>query len=375
MKEISECTILIVDDTEENIDILLEALSDDYGISVAMDGETALEILKEEIPDIILLDIIMPGMDGYDICKKIKENKETTDIPIIFLTAIAEIESKAKGFELGAVDYITKPFEILEVKARIRTHLSLKLAKYELSQKNKILEQKTIELENAFNELEAFSYTVSHDLKAPIRAIEAYVKMILEEKNEKLQSNTKEIVNKVNDICGNTITMIENLLKYSKMTNLEICREMIDISKIFKLTFEQYRTIYSERIIEFEFETGMPIVWVDSTLIKQVISNIISNAVKFTENEYKASIIAGCKKDKKEYVFYVKDNGAGIDMEFSGKLFGVFQRLHSQEEFSGNGIGLAIVRKIIQKHEGRTWIEGKVNQGATIYFTLPAYND
>lgn len=375
MKEISEYTILIVDDTEENLDILVEALSDDYGISVAMDGETALETLKEEVPDIILLDIIMPGMDGYDICKKIKENKETADIPVIFLTAISEIESKAKGFELGAVDYITKPFEVLEVKARIRTHLSLKFAKYELSEKNKILEQKTIELENAFNELEAFSYTVSHDLKSPIREIEAYVKIMLQEKNEKLQTNTKEIINKVNDICDNTITMIENLLGYSKMNNLEICKEMIDISKIFKLTFEQYKTIYSERNIEFEFETGMPMVWADSTLIKQVISNIISNAVKFTKNEYKASIIVGCKKDKEEYVFYVKDNGAGIDMEFSGKLFGVFQRLHSQEEFSGSGVGLAIIRKIIQKHEGRTWIEGKVNEGTTIYFTLPNYKN
>jgi light-regulated signal transduction histidine kinase (bacteriophytochrome) len=159
------------------------------------------------------------------------------------------------------------------------------------------------------------------------------------------------------------------------MTNLEICREIIDISKIFESTFEQYKTIYSERLIEFEFETGMPKVWADSILINQVISNIISNAIKFTKKECKASIIVGCKKDKKEYVFYVKDNGAGIDMEFSGKLFGVFQRLHSQDEFSGNGIGLAIVRKIIQKHEGRTWIEGKVNEGATIYFTLPAYND
>lgn len=375
MEEISECTILIVDDTEENLDILVEALSDDYGISVAMDGETALEILKEEVPDIILLDIIMPGMDGYNVCKKIKENKETADIPIIFLTAITEIESKARGFELGAVDYITKPFEILEVKARIRTHLSLKLAKYELSEKNKILEQKTTELENAFNELEAFSYTVSHDLKSPLRAIEAYVKIIFEEENKKLPSNTKEIISKVNDICGNTITMIESLLKYSKMTNLEICREIIDISKIFKSTFEQHKAIYPERIIEFEFETGMPKVWADSILIKQVISNIISNSVKFTKNEYKASIIAGCKKDEAEYVFYVKDNGAGIDMEFSGKLFGVFQRLHSQDEFHGNGIGLAIVRKIIQKHGGRTWIEGNVNEGATSYFTLPAHID
>ena len=375
MKKISECTVLIVDDTEENLDILVEALSDDYGISVAMDGETALENLKMEIPDIILLDIMMPGMDGYEVCRKIKANKDTQDIPVIFLTAITEIESKARGFKLGAVDYITKPFEILEVKARVRTHLALKLAKYELSEKNRILEEKTVELQSAVNELEAFSYTVSHDLKSPLRAIEAYTKMISEEENEKLNDNTKEMVHNVKSICSNMIKMIENLLKYSKMTNLEICKGPVDINEIFQLTFKQYKAIYIDRFIQFEFETGIPVVLADPILIKQVISNIISNAVKFTKNEEKAHIVIGCKRGTDEYIFYVKDNGVGIDMEFSGKLFEIFQRLHSQDEFDGNGIGLATVRKIIQKHGGRAWIEGKVNEGTTIYFTLQANLD
>lgn len=375
MKKLSECTILIVDDTEENLDILVEALSDDYGISVAMDGETALENLKMEIPDIILLDIMMDGMDGYEVCRQIKASERTEDIPIIFLTAITEIESKARGFELGAVDYITKPFEILEIKARVRTHLSLKVAKHELSEKNKVLKEKTVALQAAFNELEAFSYTVSHDLKSPLRAIEAYTKIILEEENEKSYSNTSEMVHNVKNICGNMIEMIENLLKYSKMTNLEICKEPVDISEIFKVTFVQHKAIYQDKAIQFEFETGIPVVLADPILMKQVISNIISNSVKFTRNEDKALIIIGCKRGINEYIFYVKDNGVGIDMEFSGKLFAIFQRLHSQDEFEGHGIGLATVRKIIQKHGGRTWIEGKVNEGTTIYFTLPTNID
>lgn len=132
MTEFSECKILIVEDIEANIDILMDALGDDYDVSVAMDGETALENMEIEVPDIILLDIMMPGMDGYEVCSRIKANKAMAEIPIIFLTAMTDINSKTKGLELGAVDYITKPFEILEVKDKVNTYLSLKSVKYKL---------------------------------------------------------------------------------------------------------------------------------------------------------------------------------------------------------------------------------------------------
>lgn len=371
MKKLSECTVLIVDDTEENLDILVETLADDYEVSVAMDGENALESVEEEVPDIILLDIMMPGMDGYEVCRRIKANKKTKDIPVIFLTAVTDIDSKAKGFELGAVDYITKPFEILEVKARVRTHLSLELTKYELAEKNESLQQKTLELQTVVDELKAFSYTVSHDLKSPLRAIKTYCNIILEEHNENLDIDTNETLHNINNICSNMIIMIEKLLEYSRMAHLSINKEKVNISEMFSLTFEEYSSICPERFIRFEFETGMPIVLADPVLIRQAIYNIISNAIKFTRNKEKALIIAGCKKGKGEYIFYVKDNGVGINMEFSKKLFGIFQRLHSSDEFEGNGIGLATVRKIIQRHGGRTCIEGKVNEGAVVYFTLP----
>ncbi|AFA48536.1 response regulator [Acetobacterium woodii] len=145
MKKLSECSILIVDDTEINVDILVEALGDDYELAVAMDGESALEIIEMELPDLILLDIMMPGMSGYEVCEVLKKNPVTANIPIIFLTAMTDIVSKTKGFEAGAVDYITKPFEIMEVKARVQTHLFIKIAKNQLALQNELLEQRVLE--------------------------------------------------------------------------------------------------------------------------------------------------------------------------------------------------------------------------------------
>ncbi len=189
MKKLSECMVLIVDDTEANVDILVEAFGDDYEISVAMDGESALENIGMELPDIILLDIMMPDMDGYELCRRIKENKATAEIPIIFLTAMTDIVSKTKGFELGAVDYIIKPFEILEVKARVHTHLSLRLAQYELSKQNELLEIKVIERTKELNltqeaTIEAMACLAEYrdpETGGHIKRTKNYIKILAEE--------------------------------------------------------------------------------------------------------------------------------------------------------------------------------------------------
>ena len=171
------------------------------------------------------------------------------------------------------------------------------------------------------------------------------------------------------------ISMIGKLLEYSTTASLEICKKSVNMSEMFSSMFAQMKSIYSERFIEFEFETGLPPVLADPILLKQVVYNLLSNAIKFTRNREKALIVVGCKMGVGEYIFYVKDNGVGINMEFSAKLFGIFQRLCSPDEFEGNGIGLATVRKIIQRHGGKTWIEGKVNDGVTVYFTLPSISE
>jgi putative two-component system response regulator len=145
MKDLSSCTVLIVDDTETNIDILVESLGEDYDLSVATDGASALDLVKQAEPDLILLDIMMPGMDGYEVCRKLQGDPRTADIPVIFLTALGEVKNKTLGFEIGGVDYITKPFEVTEIKARVKTQLSLLMARRELAAQNEILENRVRE--------------------------------------------------------------------------------------------------------------------------------------------------------------------------------------------------------------------------------------
>jgi light-regulated signal transduction histidine kinase (bacteriophytochrome) len=161
--------------------------------------------------------------------------------------------------------------------------------------------------------------------------------------------------------------MIAELLEHERITNTDIKKESVDIKKMIISAFEDLKTDNSV----LDFQTGLPNVYADRGLIRHVVINLISNALKFSANRDISRIIVGCRRENNEYVFYMKDNGIGIDMEYAGRLFNVFERLHSADEFKGYGIGLASVRNIVAKHGGRTWINGKVNVGTTVYFTLP----
>lgn len=254
---------------------------------------------------------------------------------------------------------------ITEYKTAIK---EVKLLNTDLEQR---VRDRTIDLQLALNELEMFSFTVSHDLKSPLRAIDGYSKIILEDMGHKIDADSAEMLSTIGKISREMINMINQLLKYSTTSRGEINKEKVDIKQEMISVFNELRLIHPERDINLVIETGMPVVYVDKVLFRQLLQNIFSNAVKFTKGREKAIITAGCTITQDKYIFYVKDNGAGFDMEYSGKLFGIFQRLHTNEEFEGSGIGLVSVRKIIEKHNGTVWIEGKVDEGATIYFTLP----
>ncbi len=235
MFELSNCTILVVDDTEANIDVIVEALDSEYEVSVAMDGESALEAVDSDPPDIILLDIMMPEMDGYNVCSRLKSCSKTRNIPIIFLTAMSETQNKTKGFELGAVDYITKPFEILEVKARVKTHLALMLARRELANQNIILEEKvkerTKELVRTQDAI-IFSMALMAEFRDPvtgghIKRTQNYVKALAEHLKHHckfrgfLDNNTIDILYKsapLHDI-GKVAVRDEVLLNPGKLTD------------------------------------------------------------------------------------------------------------------------------------------------------------
>ena len=233
------------------------------------------------------------------------------------------------------------------------------------------VEERTCQLQEAVKELEAFTYTVSHDLKAPIRAVDGYSRMMVEDFREKLNKEELELLQNIRGICSDTLQMINKLLQYSTTSRSTISKEKLDMKELFMLVAEELKLAHPERDIRFIIETELPYVYADKILMKQVIYNVLSNAVKFTKDRQQARIIIGNTITGEEYVFYIKDNGVGFDMEYSKKLFGIFQRLHTSDEFEGTGIGLVTVKKIIQKHGGNTWIVGEVDKGTTLYFSLP----
>ncbi len=250
-----------------------------------------------------------------------------------------------------------------------------KESKKELATLNLELEQRvqdrTLELERAVQELENFTYMVSHDLKSPIRIIDIYTQLMMENYLDRIPSEVQDYVVKITQINRNMTEMIDKLLQYSKMADNVISKQPLDLKKLILDIYDELISAVPERNIKIDTEIGIPPIWADAILMKCVIENILSNSIKFTRTREVAVIKVRYKEEKGEQVFSFEDNGVGFDHELSSRLFNVFERLHSADEFEGSGIGLATVRKIIQLHLGRTWIEGFKEIGTVIHFTLP----
>ncbi len=234
----------------------------------------------------------------------------------------------------------------------------------------KLIKARTAQLEAANRELEAFSYSVSHDLKAPLRAIAGFSSILVEDHYEELDDEGKRLLNIVKDNIQKMGDLIDDILALSRIGRKDIEHSKIDMDKLVKTVFDEIKATIPEREIQFDIKP-LPPAYGDEGLIRQVFFNLLFNATKFTRFKENAIIEAVGYAEGTENVYYVKDNGVGFDMKYADKLFGAFQRLHSGEEFEGTGIGLATVQRIIHRHGGRIWAEGKVNEGATFYFTLP----
>jgi light-regulated signal transduction histidine kinase (bacteriophytochrome) len=239
-----------------------------------------------------------------------------------------------------------------------------------IRQLNADLEKRAEQLQAANKELEAFSYSVSHDLRAPLRAIDGYTRILVEDYEPLLDNEGKRICGVISREAQRMGQLIDDLLAFSRLGRKEMYSSKIDMRGL--VVSVLHELLIDENQERLAIHIGkLPAVKGDSSLIRQVWVNLLANAIKFTSKKERAMVEVGSKTTKDEFIYYVRDNGAGFDMEYANKLFGVFQRLHSESEFSGTGVGLAIVQRIIRRHEGRIWAEGEVERGATFYFALP----
>jgi signal transduction histidine kinase len=256
-----------------------------------------------------------------------------------------------------------------EMEQRMRAEEEVRSLNRELERR---VEVRTAELADAIKQLEAFSCSVSHDLKAPLRAISGFSKALLEDYGPQLDSPAQDYLRSIAKGAERMGQLISDLLAFARLGRNKMSSSAIDMSTLARSVFEELKCAAPHREIECNLQS-LPPTRGDRTMIRQVLVNLLSNAIKFTGVIPRASIEIGCSEQGTERnTYYVKDNGAGFDMRYIDKLFGVFQRLHSIQEFEGTGVGLAIVQRIVQRHGGQVWAESKVNQGATFHFTLPA---
>ncbi|MFZ2163281.1 MAG: PAS domain S-box protein [Sideroxyarcus sp.] len=270
-------------------------------------------------------------------------------------------ESDANGNVVSALTIWSDITERKQAEEEIRT------LNHELEQR---VAARTAELEAANKELESFSYSVSHDLRTPLRAIDGFSHILLDDYADKLDEEGKRLLNVVRNNTGRMGQLIDDILKFSRAGRLEINYSEIDMEQLAFSVFVELRPVVAGDKLQMEIE-HIPPARGDSAMLRQVFVNLLSNAIKFSGDRDAPRILVGATVKDDETIYYVKDNGAGFDMQYADKLFGVFQRLHGVTEFEGTGIGLAIVKRIITRHGGRVWAEGKVGEGAAFYFALP----
>ncbi|MDB6094886.1 MAG: hybrid sensor histidine kinase/response regulator [Verrucomicrobia bacterium] len=405
--------ILIAEDSPTQAQRLRHILEQQgYQVTHAANGRLAFAAAQRTKPTLIISDVVMPEMDGYELCRSVKADAKLADLPVILVTTLSDPGDVIRGLECRADNFILKPYderylvdrvEYMLLNSQMRhaeqpsmgveiffngqRHfitadrlqiLNLLLSTYDAAiQRNKDLNRAQEELqrlnarlEMTNKELEAFSFSVSHDLRAPLRHIDGYASLLEKKMSGKLDVGEQGYLTKIVQSGRQMGQLIDDLLDFSRMGRAEMRSTTLDLNRIVQEVIRGLEPEIKGRQIVWEIQE-LPAVQADPALLRQVFVNLLGNAVKYTRGRETARIAVGWQDAPTENIVFVRDNGAGFNMDFAGKLFGVFQRLHRADEFEGTGIGLANVRRIITRHGGRTWAEGRLDEGAVFYFSLP----
>ncbi|MDO9015974.1 MAG: response regulator [Deltaproteobacteria bacterium] len=379
--------VLLVDDSATYLHELTEVLrGEGYVVVQARSGEEAIERITAEDFDCVLLDVVMPGIGGHETCRRMKASTVTRDVPLIMMTAGDDRDAMVDGLSTGADDFLAKSAEFEVLKARVRAQLRRKQfedehrrvrerllrsaheatearAARELAEARAALSE---ELERRNRELEAFSYSVSHDLRAPLRAIDGFSAALQEDHAAQLDDDGRANLAHIRAAAKRMSELIDDLLSLSKVSRADLARGCVDLGPIAASVADD---LGRGRAVSFVVGDGL-LVDADPRLMRVVFENLLGNAWKFTSKTPAPRVEVGATVEGGAPVYFVRDNGAGFDEAYAGRLFSPFQRLHTEREFPGTGIGLATVQRIIDRHGGRVWARGEPGRGATFYFTL-----
>lgn len=371
--------VLVVDDIEQNVMLLEAYLSlQHYRVVKAYNGEEALHSVEKEPPDIILLDVMMPGIDGYEVCRRLKNDPKTQFIPIVMVTALQDVEDKIKGIESGADDFISKPFNKEELFTRVKSLLRIKHLYDQLEQSYRTVAEKNEQLIALDRMKDGLTHMIVHDLKNPLTAIMGYLRIVTAKLLGELTDKQMESLTAAFRNSEYLLNMIANLLDISRMEDgqLKLNYETFAVREIVEPNLVGLKVLADpeKKTLRMDIPEDLPNLEADKGLLYRVLTNLISNAIKHTYSEKgQVTVTAAINQRKNIMQINVVDNGEGIPKEYQDKIFDKFMQVETKKlgKKFDTGLGLTFCKLAVEAHGGKIWVESELDKGSTFSFTIP----
>jgi two-component system sensor histidine kinase/response regulator len=372
-------TLLIVDDEERNIRLLKALLApQNYNLREAMNGEEALQRIAEEPPDMVLLDVMMPKINGFEVCRRLKQDEKTKTIPVILVTALSEKQHRVQALEAGADDFISKPVDQTELTVRVKSLLRIKSYQDEISDRLLEIAAKNARLLELEKVRDGLSHMIVHDLRNPLTAISTYLQLSSLDA-ENLSESQQKRVDRCLFFCQELERMIQTLLDISKMEEgkMQLNREAIDLSEMVGEVLERFTPTGEERKIALSFSGNgdIPKIALDRSILKRVITNLVDNAIRYTPKGGAIAVSLDSAPWEEVVCLSVKDSGSGLPAEYHQKIFDKFEQVRLKKDgdrAGSSGLGLTFCKMAVEAHGGKIWVESEgLGKGCTFFIQLP----